>query len=288
MTQFADTFTTASARDISQRERERERERVMNSYPLTIVTVIIYFLHSINAQTSFCNKECPITNMSRGVDMHQVHSHMQEMESLHIPNTSVQTAKLRSWHSHHAWHHYRHIRAMHGFLNIIGWGTLLPIGVIVARYCREVPMKCSEWYTLHTRCQISGVFLGSIGWVFGMLLRNASKHYKLHTHGVLGTIIFTLATIQVLSICFKPEEEHECHKYWKAWHHVLGYALIAMIIANIFRGIDNQSPKYRWKWTYIVILAILASIALALELYKWIKIIVYKSMVLNRSTYASS
>ncbi|GMP75552.1 hypothetical protein CsSME_00032598 [Camellia sinensis var. sinensis] len=83
----------------------------MNSYPLIIVTVIIYFLHSINAQTSFCNKECPITNMSRGVDMRQVHSHMQEMESLHIPNTSVQTAKLRSWHSHHAWHHYRHIRA---------------------------------------------------------------------------------------------------------------------------------------------------------------------------------
>ncbi|KAL7244240.1 hypothetical protein ACSBR1_016469 [Camellia fascicularis] len=204
MTQFADTFTTASASDISQ----REKERVMISYPLIIVTVIIYFLLSINAQTSFCNKECPITNMSKGVDMHQVHSHMQEMESLHIPNTSVQTAKLRSWHSHHAWHHYRHIRAMHGFINIIGWGLLLPIGVIVARYCREVPMKCSEWYTLHTRCQISGVFLGSIGWVFGMLLRNASKHYKLHTHGVLGTIIFTLATIQVsLKLSFRSVDQ---------------------------------------------------------------------------------
>jgi Mg2+ and Co2+ transporter CorA len=47
--------------------------------------------------------------------------------------------------------------------------------------------------------------------------------------------------------------------------------LLALIIANILVGIHNQSPAENWIWVYVVILGVLALIALALEIYRWVK-----------------
>ncbi|XP_059663167.1 cytochrome b561 and DOMON domain-containing protein At5g47530-like [Cornus florida] len=260
-----------------------------------IILCIIFFLSSVNANTSLYSQECPPANMNKGIRPRQVQSSYTEemapkMHTGSLQNTNGEvTMNLRSWKSQHAAHHHPHLRLVHGIINIIAWGMLLPVGVIIARYCRKPPMNCGEWYSLHILCQFSGYFLGSIGWGIGLWLKKSSKHSTLTTHGILGTVLFALATIQVLGIfCFPPREENKGHKYWKIYHHLLGYALIALIIANIFQGINNQSSEDKWRWSYSGILGVLASTALALEICRWKKCINHHAMFFISSAYTHS
>lgn len=69
----------------------------------------------------------------------------------------------------------------------------------------------------------------------------------------------------------KQEAEFNSRFFWAIlWHHLVGYALFILIIANIFQGIEKCSPAKKWNWCYGVILGIFSSVALALELHMWI------------------
>ncbi|PQQ12148.1 cytochrome b561 and DOMON domain-containing protein [Prunus yedoensis var. nudiflora] len=171
---------------------------------------------------------------------------------------------------------------------IFGWGTLLPIGAITARYFRKFPFKCSEWYSVHIKCQSGGYIVGTVGWCSGMFLGNSSKQQSNNTHRVLGMIIFTFATIQMLAMFWRPKGENGFPKYVKICHHLLGYALIALTIANIFEGINNRAHAAKWKWTYVGILCVLGVTALGLEIFKWIKrAMMREAMKLNSNMYTS-
>lgn len=85
----------------------------------------------------------------------------------------------------------------HEILIIIGWGTMLPMGVIVARYFKEFPTTCNEWYQLHIMLQSVGYILGTVGWAIGISLGNTSRQSAYKTQRILSTIVFTLTTIQV-------------------------------------------------------------------------------------------
>ncbi|KAJ4842766.1 hypothetical protein Tsubulata_013391 [Turnera subulata] len=175
-----------------------------------------------------------------------------------------------------AWHHRRRLRNVHGILNIIGWGTLLPVGVIIARSFRKSPMRCEEWHNLHILCQTLGYIVGAIGWGFGIWLGNSSKHYTFQTHRVLGIIIFTLASIQImLALCFQHKRGAAYCRCWEIYHKVVGSALIAMIIANVFEGISNRghaAQSQEWKWAYLGILVVLAFVAIVLEILRCVKV----------------
>ncbi|XWS09770.1 hypothetical protein CRYUN_Cryun39dG0017900 [Craigia yunnanensis] len=173
------------------------------------------------------------------------------------------------------------IPTIHGILNIIGWGTLLPIGVIIARYFREFPFKLDTWwFTFHSSCQVLGYILGSIGWGLGLLLGYESKYYTFHTHRVLGISIFGFTTLQVtqmLAFLLKPTREDEYRKHWNVYHHLLGYSLLVMIPVNIYQGIKILKQDNRnWKWAYNGILVFLAMVVLALEIYTWTKFLCKK------------
>lgn len=94
---------------------------------------------------------------------------------------------------------------MHGIVNIIGWGILLPIGVLAARYLKKLPLDLgSQWYSVHVLSQISGFILGTIGWGLGFSIHRAAKDPKrtMSLHGIIGTLIFALAAIQVSDYLF--------------------------------------------------------------------------------------
>ncbi|OMO64777.1 Cytochrome b561, eukaryote [Corchorus olitorius] len=170
-------------------------------------------------------------------------------------------------------HHRHHLKSMHGILNIFGWGFLLPTGAIIARNFRKSPLKCDEWYPLHTYCQSSGYIVGTVGWGIGICLGNSSKQHTLKAHRILGIIIFSFATLQMLALWLQPKNEEEWRKCWEIYHHLLGYTIIVLSIANIFQGISNiqSHSAAKWRWIYVAMLIILALIALALEIYRWIK-----------------
>ncbi|KAL2244956.1 cytochrome b561 and DOMON domain-containing protein At5g35735-like isoform X2 [Sesamum indicum] len=175
---------------------------------------------------------------------------------------SNQATDPKPWRSAHISRHHSRLRTVHGTVNIIGWGVLLPVGVIIARYFRKLS---DDWYSLHILSQLSGFLLGTLGWGLGLSIKNAAKEQSLSTHGILGTIIFAFATLQA-------GEEQGCRKYWVIYHHVAGYALIVLIIANIFQGINNQSAAKRWEWVYGTLLGVLGLTALFLELFRFISI----------------
>ncbi|OMO76911.1 hypothetical protein CCACVL1_15370 [Corchorus capsularis] len=124
----------------------------------------------------------------------------QQTQATSVESTeSGVSAGLRPWKGQSNLHDHRHhLKSMHGILNIFGWGFLLPTGAIIARNFRKSPLKCDEWYPLHTYCQSSGYIVGTVGWGIGIWLGNSSKQHTLKAHRILGIIIFSFATLQMM------------------------------------------------------------------------------------------
>ncbi|XP_034698598.1 cytochrome b561 and DOMON domain-containing protein At5g35735-like [Vitis riparia] len=216
----------------------------------------------------------------------------REVYELPTPATSQKTdtglTTDLSWQRRKVWHHRHHLRNVHGILNIIGWGTLLPLGAIIARYFRKFPMECSEWFSLHILCQTLGYLLGSLGWAIGIWLGNSSINYTFHSHRILGIIIFTFSTLQIFSIALQPRRENKCRKYWEICHRLLGYVLMVLIMTNIFVGINHQSPAAKWIWFYVGVLVVMGLVSIALEIVRWIKLVQNQTVLLNSSIYAAN
>ncbi|XP_022151298.1 cytochrome b561 and DOMON domain-containing protein At2g04850-like isoform X2 [Momordica charantia] len=76
---------------------------------------------------------------------------------------------------------------------------------------------------------------------------------------------------KTMAIWFRPKPEDDFRKVWNIYHHFLGYALLAVIFANIFEGIRILKAEDIWRRAVIGILVALATITLVLEAYTWKK-----------------
>ncbi|KAM7265539.1 hypothetical protein ACFE04_003222 [Oxalis oulophora] len=192
---------------------------------------------------------------------------------------SAETIDLTTDASHGVGKHRKNLRQVHGILNIIGWGTLLPFGAIIARYLRAYLIELKSWYILHTTCQTIGYLIGTTGWAIGLWLGQASKYYTFHAHRMIAIFIFTFTTLQMVALRYKPGENEESRKNWNIYHHFLGYGLLVLIVVNIFEGISILKPYDRtWKWVYVGIIVLLGTIAVSFEVFTWKKFISEKKM----------
>ena len=85
------------------------------------------------------------------------------------------------------------LKRNHGALAMFGWGILLPLGVIVARYLRH---KDPLWYYLHVLLQFLGYIIGLAGVVAGIALYNM-LHSNFTMHRGLGISVLALGSLQV-------------------------------------------------------------------------------------------
>lgn len=88
---------------------------------------------------------------------------------------------------------------IHGVLNAVSWGLLMPIGVIIARYLKVFKSAGPAWFYLHVSCQFSAYIVGVAGWATGIKLGSESAGVVLATHRTIGILIFCLGTLQVSS-----------------------------------------------------------------------------------------
>ncbi|KAK6776243.1 hypothetical protein RDI58_027244 [Solanum bulbocastanum] len=148
-------------------------------------------------------------------------------------------------------------RVAHGILSIIGWGVILPIGVIIAWYFKKGPIHWNEhdqWKHAHRACQAFGYIFGATGWAIGLCLEI-----------IPNITLFPNMELMTLALRLKPHKNDELHTYWSIYHLSLGYALLIVICVNIFKGIKILQEEETWKPTNIAIISSIAFIFFVFE-----------------------
>ncbi|KAG1363424.1 Cytochrome b561 and DOMON domain-containing protein [Cocos nucifera] len=168
-------------------------------------------------------------------------------------------------------------RNIHGVLNAVSWGILLPIGAIFARYLKTFHSADPAWFYLHLSCQLTGYIVGVAGWATGLNLGSKSKGVRYTTHRNIGITLFSLATLQVFALFLRPNKDHKYRFYWNIYHHLVGYTVIILGVINVFKGLTILNTAQKWTTAYITVISILGGIALSLEAITWIIVLRRKS-----------
>uniref|UniRef100_F6I1X2 Cytochrome b561 and DOMON domain-containing protein n=1 Tax=Vitis vinifera TaxID=29760 RepID=F6I1X2_VITVI len=160
---------------------------------------------------------------------------------------------------------YSRLRMSHGVLNMLGWGVLMPIGIIVARYFKQFD---PTWFYVHVSIQSGGFILGSVGVVCGLVL-NDRINANVAKHKALGIVILVLGCLQVTAFLARPDKVSKVRKYWNWYHHGVGKVLIALAVVNVFYGIHLGNAGNGWNAGFGVVLASLLIVAIVAEFRKW-------------------
>ncbi|KAJ1408423.1 Cytochrome b561/ferric reductase transmembrane [Sesbania bispinosa] len=81
---------------------------------------------------------------------------------------------------------------VHGVLNVVSWGILMPLGVVIAMYMKVFPSADPAWFYLHVTCQTFAYIVGVARWGTGLKLGSDSVGIVYTTHRRLGIVLFYL------------------------------------------------------------------------------------------------
>ncbi|KAJ4815263.1 Cytochrome b561 and DOMON domain-containing protein [Rhynchospora pubera] len=158
---------------------------------------------------------------------------------------------------------------IHGILNTVAWGIILPVGVLKARYIKSLNPSSPAWFHVHKTCQSIGYIIGVAGFALGLKLGSESKGITHHGHRIMAIVLFCFATIQVSALLLRPKPTHKRRIYWNAYHYSVGILVITLGIFNIFSGFNILNPDSKWRRLYVVVICVIAGIAPILEVCKW-------------------
>ncbi|KAE8730497.1 Acyl-CoA N-acyltransferases superfamily protein isoform 1 [Hibiscus syriacus] len=127
-------------------------------------------------------------------------------------------------------------RNVHGVLNTVSWGILMPLGAITARYMKLFKSADPEWLCLQVACQSSAYVIGVYGWATGIKLGSDSPGITHDPHRTIGIILFCFGTLQVFALLLRPNKDYKYRLYWNIFHHLIGYSVIILSIVNIFEA----------------------------------------------------
>uniref|UniRef100_A0A2C9UVC4 Cytochrome b561 domain-containing protein n=1 Tax=Manihot esculenta TaxID=3983 RepID=A0A2C9UVC4_MANES len=168
---------------------------------------------------------------------------------------------------------------VHGVLNAVSWGVLMPMGIMIARYLKVFKVANPAWFYLHAACQSSAYIIGVAGWGTGLKLGGDSPGIKYTKHRNIGITLFCFATLQVLALLLRPKPDHKYRLYWNVYHHSIGYVTIVLSIVNIYEGFDILDPEKKWKKIYTGIIIFLGTITALLEVITWIIVLRKKKTI---------
>ncbi|KAK8936508.1 hypothetical protein KSP39_PZI012201 [Platanthera zijinensis] len=159
------------------------------------------------------------------------------------------------------------LRAAHGAINAAAWGFCIPLGAMAARYLRQWPKVGPTWFYLHAAVQMVGVAAGTVG--FGMGVAMGGGGHAMHRG--LGIAAVTAGGLQAAAVLFRPGTTHRFRKYWKSYHHLVGYGLVVVAVVNVFQGMELMGLAGSYaKLAYCLALATLAGACAALEANAWV------------------
>jgi hypothetical protein len=110
------------------------------------------------------------------------------------------------------------LKNVHGILNTVGWGILMPVGAVIARYLKKFESADPLWFYLHVSCQLLAYILGGLsGFGTGIFLGIRSHGIEHSCHKIIGIVLFCLATAQVFGGLVRPDKDSKCNSVKRAW-----------------------------------------------------------------------
>ncbi|XP_042404325.1 cytochrome b561 and DOMON domain-containing protein At3g07570-like [Zingiber officinale] len=154
----------------------------------------------------------------------------------------------------------------HGLLTILGWGLLMPVGIIMARYFKHYD---PIWFYSHISIQGVGFVLGLAGIIAGFSLDDNGVS-NVDTHKAIGYCILVGGILQVMAFLIRPDKSSKIRRYWNWYHHYVGRGAIVLAVANIFLGISIAHESGSWTVAYVICLIILVICNIVLEVKKYL------------------
>lgn len=119
--------------------------------------------------------------------------------------------------------------------------------------------------------QLSGFVLGTVGFAVGVRLGSLSPGVVYGLHRKLGFAAFSMAALQTLALLFRPKTTNKFRRYWKSYHHFVGYSCVVLGVVNVFQGFEvmGEGRSYA-KLGYCMCLASLVGCCVSLEVNSWV------------------
>ncbi|KAL1189756.1 Cytochrome and DOMON domain-containing protein [Cardamine amara subsp. amara] len=163
------------------------------------------------------------------------------------------------------------VKQIHGIVNAVSWGILMPIGVMAARYMKTYERLNPSWFYVHIVCQPTGYFAGLIGGLGTAIYMARHTGMRSTPHTVIGLLLFGLGFLQILALKARPDKDHKYRKYWNWYHHTVGYIVIVLSVYNIYKGLAILQPGSGWKIAYTTIICAIGVFAIGMEILQFKK-----------------
>ncbi|KAG6737993.1 hypothetical protein POTOM_059528 [Populus tomentosa] len=165
------------------------------------------------------------------------------------------------------------LKNVHGILNTVSWGILMPVGAVIARYLKKFESAGPLWFYLHVSCQLLAYILGGLsGFGTGIFLGKRSHGIEHSCHKIIGIVLFCLATAQVFGGLVRPDKDSKYRPFFNWFHFLAGCSTLILSIFNIYKGFDILHAARFWRLTYSGIILALLLVTLLLEICtRWVR-----------------
>ncbi|XP_039684128.1 cytochrome b561 and DOMON domain-containing protein At3g61750 isoform X2 [Medicago truncatula] len=159
------------------------------------------------------------------------------------------------------------MRKNHGIIGIIGWGLILPVGAIVARYFKH---KEPLWFYLHSIIQFVGFAFGLATVLLGLQLYS-QMHVHIPAHRGIGIFVLVLSILQILAFFLRPNRDSKFRKMWNLYHSWFGRMALFFAALNIVLGMQAAGATNAWKTSYGFLAGIIIVVVIVLEILAYLK-----------------
>ncbi|CAN6978385.1 unnamed protein product [Brassica rapa subsp. trilocularis] len=184
------------------------------------------------------------------------------------------------------------VKRIHGLVNTVSWGILMPIGVMAARYMKTYETLDPTWFYVHVVCQLTGYLAGLLGGLGTAIYMARHTGMRSTAHTVIGILIFCLGFLQILALKARPGKDHKYRTYWNWYHHTMGYVVVVLSVYNIYKGFVILQPGSGWKIAYTAIICAIGAFAIVMEILqfkkRWGGLFVKKSEDLQEANQSAS
>lgn len=159
--------------------------------------------------------------------------------------------------------------AAHLWLQIISWGFLIPVGIVMARCMKH---KDPWWFTMHRAIQSVGLLMALAGLALGFVI-SGGWNGKFAVHRNLGFAATVLGFLQLPALFLRPTQSSKYRRAWNLYHWWQGRAAAVLAIANIYYGLINIEAVGTGAWAaYTAVFAVIFCSAVGLDGFAYLQL----------------